>query len=119
MHADVKKNTLELLYDSFIMPKESFLWITSSGKIISLAAQWKSIKLDDTMHITTNTDCLALKSCAASRKFTLIMGQKIVENLSAHHALNILLELHTNVFKKESSHVSQNNFQSYNDTHFS
>jgi hypothetical protein len=119
VHADLKKNTLELLYDSFIMPKESFLWITSSGKIMSLAAQFKNIKLDNIVHITTATDCVALKSCAASRKFTLITGAKIVENLSAHHALNILYELQTTALKKESNHVTQDNFQRYNDTHFS
>ncbi len=119
VHADLKKNTLELLYDSFVMPKESFLWVTSTGKILSLAAQWKHIKLDDTLQITNATDCVALKSCAATRKFTITTGAKTVENLSAHHALNVLYELQTIAYKKENSHVTQDSFQSYNDTHFS
>jgi hypothetical protein len=120
IHADLKKNTLELLYDSFIMPKESFLWVTSGGKIMSLAARWKNNALDDTVNITSATDCVAIKSCAATRKFTIVTGAKIVENLSAHHALNILYELQTTAYKKEeSSHVTQDNFRGYNDSHFS
>ncbi len=120
VNATLKKNTLELLYDSFVMPKESFLWISSSGKIISLAAQWKKCALNDTVHVTSATDCIAIKSCAATRKFSIITGAKIVENLSAHHALNLLYELQTSTYKKEeSSHVTSDTFQSYNDSHFS
>ncbi|MBY0109616.1 MAG: hypothetical protein K2X90_00725 [Candidatus Babeliaceae bacterium] len=124
IHADLKKNTLELLYDSFIMPKESFLWIASSptsktGKIISLAAYWKNIKLDETVQITCSTDCIALKMCATTRTFMIIAGSKIIENLSAQHALNILYELQKTVYKKENNHAIKDNFTTYNNTHFS
>lgn len=127
VHADLKKQTLELLYDSFMMPKDSFLWVTSTGKILSLAAHWKTVRptapeqqLDKTVHITHATDCVVLKSDAATRKFTIITGAKIIENLSAHHALNILYELQTTAYKKEEgSHVIKDSFRSYNDTHFS
>lgn len=119
IHADLKKNTLELLYDSFITPKGSFLWITWSGKIISLAAQWKHIPQDDIVGITHATDCIVLKSCLATRKLTLVMDAKVIENLSAHHALNILHELQTTAYRKEGSHAIQDSFTTYNDTHFS
>jgi hypothetical protein len=120
IHAQIRKTTLELLYDSFTLPKDSFLWVTASGKIISLAAHWKHVKLDDTIHITNSTDCVALISCAATRKFTLVAGAKIVENLSAHHALHLLYELQKTPYNKEkSNHVTQNSLPTYNDTHFS
>ncbi len=115
IHADLKKNTLELLYDSFTLPKEHFLWISHSGKIISLSARWKNISFLESIHVTTATDCLLLRACPTTRRFTVMHGNKILEDLSAHHALNILNELHfSTVKKREDNNVTQTHLTSYN-----
>ena len=116
INADLKKNTLELLYDSLDIPKKSFLWITSSGKITSLTTFWKNSSDNDLIQITSTLDCIALHACAATRKFTIVRGAKILENLSAHHALALLSELHSTFYKKqENGHVTTTHFTSYND----
>ncbi len=112
--AQLKKNTLELLYHSFNLPKDAFLWITSMGNIVSLSAYWKNLSTIETAHITASIDCIVLHACAATRRFTLIYDAKIVENLSAHHALSLLYEL-SHLKTKENNHVTTPHVRSYND----
>lgn len=123
INADLKKNTLDLLYDSFIMPPGAFLWVTNSGKIVALAARCKHQDLHDAL--TKSTDCIIFKAETVTRRFTIQYGSKILENLSAHHALNLLHELALNSTKKEAHTHAQKTYsaadmsQNYNDTTFS
>lgn len=117
INADLKKNTLELLYTSLSLPKESFLWVTVHGNIVSLAAVWKDFSFADTLQITAATDCLALHACAATRKFTIMQRAQILENLSAQHALALMQELSPLSLKKqEGNHVTKTDFTHYNNT---
>ncbi len=118
INADLKKGTLELLYDSLETPKESFLWITDAGKIVALAALWSERTFNQTSEITQALDCIALHSCLATRTFTLAVGTKVVEKMTAHHTLMLLREL-TSFKKKEQSHVTPLYQTPYNDKTFS
>ena len=119
VQADIRKHTLELLYDSFSTPKESFLWITNAGKIISLAATWAQWSCDEAIQVTHATDCIMLKSCVVTRSFTLVINTQSIEQLSAHHALNMLHELTSPSYQKGNTYGTQRTFEPYQDTHFS
>ncbi len=119
VQADLKKNTLALLYDSFVLPQDHFLWITHRGTIVSLAARWKNHSWQDTMRLTAACDCIALHLCPVTRSFTIIHGSKIIERVTAHHALNMLHELHLITLKNlKDPHVSTTHDTTYNDTTF-
>lgn len=116
LSATVSKNTLELLYDAFETPKNSFLLTESNGTIRALAAHWRTISFENSTEITAATDCIVVKAEAITRRFTIYHGSRILENLSAHHALNLLHELSHSPSAAKGAHVQKNHTQSYHHT---
>lgn len=115
IHTDIRASTLELLYDSFTLSADMFAWVNSAGKLVCLAAQWKHLTPENSAQVTEHTDACMVISSAVTRRFTVITHAKIITNISAHHALNLVKEL----VEGKQTYVQKAHVSSYNDTLFS
>ena len=93
--ARCSRKTLELLHGP-VFHKDDILWITTQPLIISAAARWRQSSagfIEHAAHVSMTLDCIGIRACSTTRRFTVIVQGKIIENLSAHHTLNLLQEL--------------------------
>ena len=104
-HAELKKDLIELLLEA--SPKEAIFWINRHGTLIatqvtmqtpdtvwvSKQAQQLPYWQQEALLLCSKTDAIVIRSCSTSRLFTLIIHDKMIDELSAEHTLLILKQL--------------------------
>lgn len=115
--AQVNDELLSLLLESPTYNQQKMMWVRTNGQLIGINGTWKqphSLDNDtttwhhETLLYTAKTDALAFCCDPISRNFTVIVANKIFNNVSSYHALNII--------KKQYNMLTTNQSQSTHPT---
>lgn len=105
LYADIQKNVLAMTLESSSYDQEKMLWITAQGKLLGINTQWNNSPSDiiasnnvamlalwqqEALFFTHKTDAIIFSINPSSRSFTLIAQGKIVNQVSAAHALTTI-----------------------------
>lgn len=130
LHADFKKDFLDLLIDHIDTQAGDMLWIDQTGKLIGINARlalnpqpsglandannYAAFK-QEAVVLTGKTDALIMQISTSSRLFTCIVQAKIVEGLTAQHMLMLLKKYLTKPYNSQKDRYiyaqSQRNFK--------
>lgn len=105
-HAELKKDLIELLLEA-TPAQESVFWINAHGTLIATQitmqtpdAVWISKQAQqipdwqqEALLLCSKTDAIVIRSCSTSRTFTIIIHDKMIDELSAEHMLLILKQV--------------------------
>lgn len=116
--AEIQKDSMDLFLEKHMGGTNSFIWITSEGKIVSINATWQLKNNDiwvtdeartlhkwkqDAIFISQNTDAIICKVDPQNRTFDIIMQGKLVEDITPDAAIFLLKK---SVFSKISNAIN-------------
>jgi len=106
LHADVKKELLDILFESSSYDSSKMLWVNAQGKILGINASWDeelheeewtspAAKQEhkwqqDALIFTAKTDALVFRVNPNKRSFDVVIQGKTFEQLSAANALKCI-----------------------------
>lgn len=104
LHADIKKELLEILIASTSFDHKGMLWLNTQGKILGINTTWltpfaRDITLESTNYhtwkeaaifFTTATDAIIIRTLPASRTFSIAIQGQLHEQLRAPAALTTI-----------------------------
>jgi hypothetical protein len=100
INADMSKNVLDVFLASSSYDEHKMVWITTTGTLRGINAQWHTAteQKDDALFYSTQCDAFIFTADHVSRSFSLITQGKETKNISAH-------QLHL-MIKKQLSLIS-------------
>jgi len=100
INADLRKGILELLLESASYNHHKMIWVDTTGRLRAINASWSLTKkqvfadnaplLQEALAHTTQTDALVFHINPVTRTFTIIAHGKTFDNVTAHHALQLI-----------------------------
>jgi hypothetical protein len=105
LYAQVQKNVLTMTFESASYDQEKLVWLSAQGKLLGINTYWNRGLSDivvvnnatmlpvwqqEALFFTHKTDALVFSINPISRTFTLIVQGKVIENVSAAHALTTI-----------------------------
>ena len=109
LNANLKQTLVKILHENPFFDQKKMLWINTQGKLIAINAEYKKeIVLkswkQNAILLSSKTDALFLKITPTQRTFEIIFDGKIIDNVKANNALNIIRKYASSkFFIKESS----------------
>lgn len=106
LNADIHKDFLQFLIDSWLLAADGMLWVDVRGKLVAVNTHWRHAPIgddwvlehaktlpvwkQDAILITSKTDALIIHASVTTRLFTIITQGRCIEELTARHAYNFL-----------------------------
>jgi len=103
LNANLKQTVVKILLESIFFDQSKMLWINTNGKLIAINAEYKKEILQEldnenlkqpwkknAILLSSKTDALFLRITPSQRTFEIIFDGKVIDNIKASNALNII-----------------------------
>jgi len=105
LNSNIKEELIKILQESNFFNENKMLWVNTQGKVIGVNASFKDDNLQEfflpdtkniskwkqnALFLSSKTDTLFLRITPTDRTFDIIFNGKIINNVKANNALNII-----------------------------
>lgn len=94
LNIPIKKNVLDLIFESTVFDSTQLLWTNAQGTIRGINATWLAPEqthwMQHALFITSKTDAIIFNVSATTRTFTIIACGNTYTNITAMHALSTI-----------------------------